>query len=85
MGVLPLQFQEGQNLETLGLTGEELFHIEGLGEELAPMSELTVRAEKQDGTKLKFQVNARLNTGVELEYYRNGGILHKVLRDFLSE
>ena len=85
MGVLPLQFKEGQNLETLGLTGEELFHIEGLGEELAPMSELTVRAEKQDGTELSFQVSARLHTGVELQYYRNGGILHKVLRDFLSE
>ncbi len=83
MGVLPLQFKPGENVDSLGLTGQEIFHIEGLSDEIAPQSEVTVRAEKADGSVVSFQVVVRLNTSVEVEYFRNGGILHTVLRNML--
>ena len=80
MGVLPLQFKEGECAECLGLTGTETFDITGI-DELEPFGEVTVTTKAEDGTEKTFKVDVRLNSGVEVEYYMNGGILHKFLRD----
>lgn len=82
MGVLPLQFADGQNAETLGLDGSEVFDIGGLNE-IKPRSVVTVKARKADGKVIEFQVTALLNTEVEVNYYHNGGILHTVLRHLI--
>jgi aconitate hydratase len=83
MGVLPLQFMPGENVEALGLSGHEIYHIEGLDNDIELQSDLSVRAENADGSVVSFKVILRLNTHIELEYYRNGGILHTVLRKML--
>ncbi len=83
MGVLPLQFREGESWRSLGLTGREIYDIEGIDDGLQPRQELTVRARGESGEKV-FTVIARLDTPVEVEYYRNGGILHTVLRQMLT-
>jgi aconitate hydratase len=83
MGVLPLQFAPGENVQTLGITGEEVFHIEGIAD-LTPRKVLTVRAVKPDGSERTFQVLARVDTPIEVEYYRHGGILPMVLRKMMS-
>jgi len=80
MGVLPLQFQPGDSVDSLGLTGRETFTVEGLDERLRPGQTLTVRARAEDGAEKTFPVLVRIDTPVEMEYYRNGGILHTVLR-----
>jgi len=85
MGVLPLEFQQGQSVASLGLTGEEVFDITGLGNELQPRSEISVTAVGSDGTKKSFKATVRLDSEVEVTYYRNGGILPAVLRNFLRE
>lgn len=79
MGVLPLVFNNGQGWEDLGLTGTEVFSISGISD-LAPRKVLGVRAEKENGEAVTFDVTARLDTAVDVEYYRNGGILPFVLR-----
>ena len=84
MGVLPLQFKDGQNAESLGLDGHETFDILGLNNALAPQSEVVVKADKANGGSLEFKADVRLDTVVEVEYYRNGGILHTVLRNMLA-
>ena len=84
MGVLPLRFAEGQNAESLGLDGSEVFDIEGLSDKVQPKAELTVKARKADGKVIEFKVTALLNTDVEVNYYRNGGILHTVLRNLVK-
>jgi aconitate hydratase len=84
MGILPLKFIEGQNVESLGLTGEEVFEIEGLSDTMAPKSVVTVKAKKADGSVVEFTATALLNTTVEVNYYRNGGILHTVLRNLVK-
>jgi aconitate hydratase len=84
MGVLPLVFKSGESVDTLGLTGREVFTIEGLSDKIAPKSELTVHARREDGSTLTFQVIARLDTPIEVDYYRNGGILHTVLRNMMG-
>jgi aconitate hydratase len=84
MGVLPLEFQNGDGWEELGLTGQETFTIEGI-EDLQPGQELTVRAAREDGTEIAFQARARIDSAGELTYYRNGGILHYVLRNLASQ
>jgi len=83
MGVLPLQFKPGENVGNLGLTGREVFSIEGLGENLEPKIELIVKVLREDGSQGQFQTIARLDTSIEVNYYRNGGILHTVLRNML--
>ena len=83
MGILPLKFMEGQNVESLGLTGEEVFDIEGLST-MTPKEVVTVRARKTDGAVVEFKAIALLNTPVEVNYYRNGGILHTVLRNLVK-
>ncbi len=84
MGVLPLVFEPGETVDTLGLTGQEVFDIAGLSDEVAPQSELTVTARKPDGSAVTFKVTARLNTEVEVDYYRNGGVLNTVLRKMVG-
>ena len=83
MGVLPLQFKPGLSAENLELDGTETFEIEGLNNTLAPQSEIIVKAKKVDGRIVNFQVTVRLDTAIEVDYYRNGGILHTVLRNML--
>jgi aconitate hydratase len=82
MGVLPLQFATGQTWQSLGLTGEESFDIP-LDDTLAPRASITVRATLPDGSEQQFNASVRIDTPVELEYYRNGGILQTVLRKLL--
>jgi aconitate hydratase len=84
MGVLPLQFAEGESAESLGLTGQEVFDIAGLSDGLEPLQKLRVRAKKPDGAEISYDVVARLDSKVEVNYYRNGGILHTVLRNLLA-
>ncbi|HSL29010.1 MAG TPA: aconitate hydratase AcnA [Anaerolineales bacterium] len=84
MGILPLRFVGEQNAESLGLTGQEVFDIEGLSDTLAPRSTVKVRATKPDGSVVEVNAIALLNTQVEVNYYRNGGILHTVLRNLLQ-
>jgi aconitate hydratase len=84
MGILPLKFMDGQNAESLGLKGDEVYDITGLGGDLKPKMVLTVKATKIDGSVVEFQVTALLNTEVEVNYYRNGGILHTVLRNLVK-
>ena len=79
MGVLPLQFEAGQDAQSLGLTGHETFEITGVAENLAPQKKLTVKATGEGGTK-EFTVLCRIDTPNELDYYRHGGILQYVLR-----
>jgi len=83
MGILPLKFMEGQNAESLGLKGDEVFDIEGLSDKMAPKSVITVKAKKPDGSIVEFKATALLNTDVEVNYYRNRGILHTVLRNLV--
>ncbi|HEY6196405.1 MAG TPA: aconitate hydratase AcnA [Candidatus Eisenbacteria bacterium] len=80
MGVLPLVFEPGQTAESLGLTGRETFDLTGLTGELAPRLRIQVRAKRDDGSVLEFTALARLDTPVDVDYYRNGGILQTVLR-----
>lgn len=84
MGVLPLQFKEGQSAVSLGLSGEETFSILGLDNDLQTGQVLKVVAEKDSGEKIEFEVVTRLDTPIEIDYYRNGGILHTVLRQMLT-
>ena len=84
MGVLPLQFQEGETQDTLGLTGEETYDISGISSNLTPGKLVDVTATKKDGSKVGFKALARLDSGVDVEYYKHGGILNYVLRNFLK-
>jgi aconitate hydratase len=80
MGVLPLQFSPGENASSLGINGTEKFSIDGLDDQISPNSRLSVRMERESGSVIYFHVIARLNTTIEIEYYRNGGVLNTVLR-----
>ena len=84
MGVLPLRFIDGQNAESLALDGSETFDILGLSDNMAPQSIVTVRATRPNGRVIEFNATALLNTKVEVNYYRNGGILHTVLRNLVK-
>lgn len=83
MGVLPLEFEQGQGISSLGLEGNEKFDISGLNE-LAPHKKLSVKVTDSTGNAHTFQVIARLDSPIEVEYFRNGGILQYVLRNFLN-
>lgn len=85
MGVLPLQFKDGESAESLGLTGRETFNILGLDNDIQPSSDVLVEVAREDGSKFEFKTTARLDSEVEVEYYRNGGILQTVLRNFVRE
>ncbi|MEW6412466.1 MAG: aconitate hydratase AcnA [Candidatus Zixiibacteriota bacterium] len=84
MGVLPLEFLSGESRESLGLTGHELFTIEGLSNDIRPKQTVTVKAFNKHGDK-QFKMIARLDTPVEIDYYRHGGILQMVLRQLLKQ
>lgn len=84
MGVLPLEFIDGQTWKSLGLTGEETFDFVGLDETLEPRGRLEVVATAADGKVTKFETAVRIDSPVELDYYRNGGILQTVLRNLAS-
>ena len=79
MGVLPLQFMKGDNAAKLGLTGDETFDILGI-KDLTPLAKLIVKVKSEKNKETSFKVITRLDTQIEIEYYRNGGILHTVLR-----
>jgi aconitate hydratase len=84
MGVLPLQFEPGQNAESLGLVGDERYDIMGINDSMLPQSTVHVRALRPDGRTIDFKTRLLLNTPVEVDYYRNGGILHSVLRNMVK-
>ncbi|MCB9516869.1 MAG: aconitate hydratase AcnA [Candidatus Latescibacteria bacterium] len=83
-GVLPLQFKPGETRSSLGLSGEEVFDLPGLSDDVKPGQELEVVARKEGGGEIRFRAILRLDTPVEVHYYRNGGILHAVLRGMLK-
>ena len=80
MGVLPLTFPEGEDADSLGLDGTETFDIPAIAE-LEPFSSIPVTATNADGSVTEFDAVVRLDTPVEVDYYRNGGILQAVLRN----
>ena len=82
MGVLPLNFEAGQTADSLGLDGSETYSITGLGDGTADF--VDVSAIREDGSSVQFRAVVRLDTPKEIEYYRNGGILHYVLRQLAS-
>jgi aconitate hydratase len=87
MGVLPLQFKEGENAAKLGLTGEEVYSMEGLANAIAAGKtrfDVTVRAKSANGSERVFQTQARIDTPKEVQYFRHGGILQYVLRQLLG-
>ncbi|MCW2969512.1 MAG: aconitate hydratase 1, partial [Solirubrobacterales bacterium] len=88
MGVLPLQFPDGESARSLGLTGEEVFSISGLAEAMAhggaPPSEVAVSAQRDGGDAVRFDAPVRIDTPREAEYFRHGGILQYVLRALLA-
>jgi aconitate hydratase len=83
MGVLPLEFLHGENLDSLGLTGLEIFGVEGLAQNFEPRKKMKVRARKADGKEITFTAVARVDTPFEVAYYQHGGILQYVLRQML--
>jgi aconitate hydratase len=85
MGVLPLQYLNGDSAEKLGLSGNETFTITGIAENIKPLKKVQVIAKKEDGTEIKFDAIARMDSNIEIEYYRHGGILQYVLRHFLEK
>ena len=84
MGILPLQFKPDQNKETFGLTGHEIYDIVGLASGLKPRQEITVKVTREDGSTFEFQTIARLDSPIDVTYYKNGGILLAVLRRLMQ-
>ncbi len=84
MGVLPLQFLPGESRTSLNITGHETFEIAGLSDSTKPQQRITIMAKGGDGREVRFEAVVRIDTPVEIEYYRNGGILHTVLRKMLK-
>jgi aconitate hydratase len=84
MGVLPLQFKEGDSWQSLGLNGTETFDIIGLNNDVKPGQTVTVKVTREDGSAFEFETIVRLDSVVDVEYYRNGGILQTVLRQILN-
>jgi aconitate hydratase len=85
MGVLPLQFKEGTTAQTLGLDGTEVFDVLGLGEDVKPRQDLTLKISRKDGSSIEIPVTLRIDTPIEVDYYRHGGILPFVLREIASK
>ena len=84
MGVLPLQYLENQNAESLGLTGYETFTITGIAEGLTPGKILDVTATREDNSSFSFQVLTRIDTPIEVGYYQHRGVLQFVVRQMLK-
>ncbi len=84
MGVLPLQFVEGADWKSLGITGTEAFSVSGLSDDIQPGQQVTVTAVRTDGSSFTFPAAVRLDSLVDVDYYRNGGILQTVLRQLMA-
>ncbi|MBA3762680.1 MAG: aconitate hydratase, partial [Chthoniobacterales bacterium] len=84
MGVLPLQFGEGTSAQTLGFDGSETYSITGLSEQIQPGQMATLEIARKDGAKQSVPVKLRIDTAIEIDYYRHGGILPFVLRELVS-
>ena len=84
MGVLPLQFKPGESRQSLGLTGREVFSIRGIEQGLQTGQTFTVEARREDGSTQTFDVTSRIDTPIEIDYYKHGGILPYVLRLLLK-
>ncbi|MFT4021145.1 MAG: aconitate hydratase AcnA [Acinetobacter sp.] len=84
MGVLPLQFIDGQNRNSLNLTGNEILTITGLSNEIQPLQHLNIQVQREDGSHDEFEVLCRIDTLNEVEYFKAGGILHYVLRNLIA-
>ncbi|TYB75841.1 aconitate hydratase [Bizionia myxarmorum] len=84
LGVLPLEYKNGETADSLGIVGTESFTISGISENLKPLKEVVVTATNKEGKQIQFNAIARLDSAIEIEYYRNGGILQYVLRQFLK-
>ena len=84
MGILPLQFLPGESAKSLGLTGREVFDVDGIAEGLQPRKAVTVRARREDGSELTFKAIVRIDSATEIEYYHHGGILQMVLRGLVK-
>jgi aconitate hydratase len=85
MGVLPLQFLDGTSAQSLGLDGSEKFSITGLSDSITPGQQLTLEIDSKDQQKRSVPVKLRIDTPIEIDYYRHGGILPFVLRQLLSK
>ena len=85
MGVLPLQFKNGENAESIGLNGTETYNITGISGRIKPGQDVNIVAVKEDGSETKFSLRCRIDTEVEVDYHRNGGVLHTVLKRMLEE
>ena len=85
MGILPLQFHEGTNAQALGLDGTETYDVIGLGDDLKPRQDLILRINRKDGNSQEIGVKVRIDTPIEVDYYRHGGILPFILRQLISE
>jgi aconitate hydratase len=84
MGVLPLQFAEGTNAQTLGLDGSETFSLNGLSDAIQPGQTVTFEITHKDGKRDSVPVKLRIDTPIEIDYYRHGGILPFVLRELMA-
>ncbi|EGV44490.1 aconitate hydratase AcnA [Bizionia argentinensis JUB59] len=84
LGVLPLEYKNGDTAESLGIIGTENFTFCGITEDIKPLKEVEITATDENGKEIKFKAIARLDSAIEIEYYRNGGILQYVLRQFLK-
>jgi aconitate hydratase len=84
MGVLPLQFPDGTSAQSLGLDGSEKFSISGLSDSIKPGQQVKLEIETRNGDKREVPVNLRIDTPIEVDYYRHGGILPFVLRQLLT-
>ncbi|KVS46640.1 aconitate hydratase AcnA [Burkholderia ubonensis] len=84
MGVLPLQFKGADSIQSLGITGDETFDIEGLGDDFKPQQDVTLVINRKDGETKRVQVLLRIDTPIEVDYYKHGGILPFVLRSLLA-
>jgi aconitate hydratase len=85
MGILPLQFQDGTTAQTLGLDGTEIYDILGLGEDLLPRQDVTLKITLKNGSVKEIPVKVRIDTPIEVDYYRHGGILPYILRQLITE
>ena len=85
IGVLPLQYLEGESAKSHGLIGKEYFSITGIEKDLTPSKKVTVTAKNENGKEIEFKAIARLDSPIEVAYYQNEGILQYVLRQFLKK
>ena len=84
MGVLPMQFADGTNAQTLGLDGSETYAIAGLSDAIEPGQMVTLEITRKDGKREAIPVRLRIDTPIEIDYYRHGGILPFVLRELMT-